>query len=305
MRVTPSCQPVAGPESGPRRVPDATLHGLARRKQHPAVNAMGDYIDVEGHPTWVDTRGLPVSDSEVVLLLHGGLSNSDLLLDVVEPTLAAKYALVAFDRRGHGRTADTSALFHYEDMATETVRVLEQVVGKPVHIVGFSDGGIIAMLVAMRLPDLVRRLVLIGTNFHVDGLQPLELSDDSPVAIALAESYAERSPDGPEHFGVVAEKAQALFQSEPTMTTADTARIHTPTLVMAGDDDMVELGHTCALYESLPAGELAVIPGASHLVVLEKPGVVARFIDDFLGSTWPPATMMTFRRARQAASTEP
>ena len=266
---------------------------------------MGNVIDVGGHPTWVDKRGLQVSASEVVLLLHGGLSNSDLLLEVVEPTLAAKFALVAFDRRGHGRTADTSAPFHYEDMAIETVGVLEEVVGKPVHLVGWSDGGIIGMLVALRRPELVRRLVLIGTNFHVDGLQPLEFSDDSPVAIALAESYAERSPDGPEHFGVVAEKSQALFRSEPTMTTADVAGIRAPTLVMAGDDDIVELGHTRALYESLPAGELAVIPGASHLVVLEKPGVVARVIDDFLGSTWPPATMMPFRRARQAASTGP
>ena len=266
---------------------------------------MGAYIDVDGHPTWVDTRGRPVSDSEVVLLLHGGLSNSDLLLDMVEPTLAAKYALVAFDRRGHGRTADTSAPFHYEDMATETVRILDQVVGKPAHLVGFSDGGIIAMLVALRLPERVRRLVLIGANFHVDGLQPLEFSDDTPVPSAIAESYAERSPDGPEHFGVVAEKAQALFMSEPTMTTADVGRIGAPTLVMVGDDDIVKLSHACALYESLPAGQLAVIPGASHLVVLERPGVVTGLIDDFLGSVSPPETMMPFRRAREALSTGP
>jgi pimeloyl-ACP methyl ester carboxylesterase len=258
---------------------------------------MGNYVDVAGHPTWVETRGLQASDAEVVLLLHGGLSNSDLLLDMVEPTLAAKYALVAFDRRGHGRTADTAAPFDYEDMATETVRVLEEVVGTPAHLVGWSDGGIIGMLVALRRPELVRRLVLIGTNFSVDGLQPVEFSEDSPVAIAFATSFAERSPDGPEHFGVVAEKAEALFRSEPTMTTPDVARIRTPTLVMAGDDDIVTLGHTRALYESLPAAELAVIPGASHLVVLEKPGVVARFIDEFLGSTWPPATMMPVRRS--------
>src|SRR3954449_12257797 len=138
---------------------------------------MGDYIDVEGHATWVEARGGPVGDSQVVLLLHGGLSNSDLLLDMVEPTLAAKYALVAFDRRGHGRTADTAAPFHYEDMATETVHVLEEVVGKPVHLVGWSDGGIIGMLVALRRPELIRRLVLIGTNFSADGLQPVEFSE--------------------------------------------------------------------------------------------------------------------------------
>src|SRR3954462_13056167 len=136
---------------------------------------MGNYVDVAGHPTWVDTRGLQVSDSEVVLLLHGGLSNSELLLDMVEPTLAAKYALVAFDRRGHGRTADTAAPFHYDEMAAETVAVVERVVDGPVHFVGWSDGGIVSLLVALQRPELVRRVVLIGAVFHYDGNLPMEL----------------------------------------------------------------------------------------------------------------------------------
>ncbi|MGY1787167.1 alpha/beta fold hydrolase [Geodermatophilus sp. SYSU D00698] len=266
---------------------------------------MGDHVEVGGHPTWVDVRGRPVGDAQVVLLLHGGLSNCDLLLDALEPTLAARYALVAFDRRGHGRTADTSEPFHYEDMATETIRVLEQVVGRPAHLVGFSDGGIVAILVALRRPDLVRRLVLIGANFHVDGLRPLELGEDGPRVTEIAESYAQRSPDGAEHFAVVVEKGLALMRSEPTLSTADVARIGAPTLVVAGDDDLVELSHTCALYEALPAGALAVVPAASHLVPVEKPDLVARLVDDFLGSAWPPATMMPIGRAPEAAPAQP
>ena len=95
---------------------------------------MGDRVDIGGHPTWVETRG---SGEETVLLLHGGVSNSDVTLDVLSaPLEQAHYRVVAFDRRGHGYTADTDAPFHYEDMATETIGVLEQVVGGPAHLVG-------------------------------------------------------------------------------------------------------------------------------------------------------------------------
>jgi pimeloyl-ACP methyl ester carboxylesterase len=87
---------------------------------------MGEHLDIGGHPTWVDQRG---SGPATVILLHGGVSNSDLLLDAIGAPLAERHRLVAFDRRGHGYTADTSAPFHYEDMATETIGVLEAVVG--------------------------------------------------------------------------------------------------------------------------------------------------------------------------------
>ena len=199
---------------------------------------MGDYIDILGHPTWVDVRGQQGEGAETVLVLHGGLSNSDALLDTIGGSLADRYRVVAFDRRGHGRTGDTDAPFHYDDMASETVCVLEQVVGGPAHLVGWSDGGIIAMLVALSRPDLARRLVLIGANFHFNGTLPMDIPPDSPIIGMMQALYAERSPDGGDHFGDVAQKTFAMFASEPTMTTDDLARITAPTLVVVGDDDL-------------------------------------------------------------------
>jgi pimeloyl-ACP methyl ester carboxylesterase len=258
---------------------------------------MGEYLDIGGHPTWVDQRG----SGATILLLHGGMSNSDLLIDAIGAPLAERYRVVAFDRRGHGYTGDTAAPFHYGDMAAETIGVLETVVGGQAHLVGWSDGGIIGLLVALHRPQLVDRVVVIGANFHHDGVGGLDLPEDDPFTRAIVEAYAERSPDGGEHFGEVFEKFEAMVTTEPTLTTDDLGRITAPTLVMAGDDDAVLLPHTCAMYEALPAGQLSIVPGTSHALPIERADVTARTVLDFLAAEVPPPTLMPVRRARAIA----
>ena len=101
------------------------------------------YISLLGHQTWASTG---TDKDETVVLLHGGLSNSDLMLDTIGGPLAATYRVAAFDRRGHGRTADTSEPFHYAAMADETIAFLEHL-GGPAHLIGWSDGGNVGLLV--------------------------------------------------------------------------------------------------------------------------------------------------------------
>jgi pimeloyl-ACP methyl ester carboxylesterase len=267
-------------------------------------------IDVGGVNTWTEVRG---SGDATVVLLHGGLSNSDDLLDSIGVGLEEHFRLIAFDRRGHGYTPDTEEPFHYDDMATHAIAVLEHFApskpapgassvtdaASPVHLIGWSDGGIVALLVALRRPDLVDRLVVIGTNFHFDGLHEFDASDD-PSGGAMAEAYAARSPDGAEHFQVVAEKF--MITTEPTLTPAELGTLRHPTLVLVGDDDMVRLDHTVAFYEALPAGRLCVLPGASHAVVLERPQLVTDVVADFLMGPEPPDTIVPIRRRRARSS---
>jgi pimeloyl-ACP methyl ester carboxylesterase len=259
---------------------------------------MGERVEINGHPTWVDQRG---ATGDTILLLHGGMSNSDTMFDSLSSLLTERHRLVAFDRRGHGFTADTDAPFHYDDMAAETIGVLEHVVRGPAHLVGWSDGGIVALLVALRRPDLVNRLVLIGANFHYDGVLPMELDPSSPIPAIMLQSYAERSPDGEEHFGDVLGKFLTMSTTEPTLTVDDVSRVTAPTLVLVGDDDLIALSHTCALYEALPAGQLCVVPRASHALPLEHRDETARVVLSFLEDDVPFDTLMPCRRARQAA----
>ncbi|MRG59940.1 alpha/beta fold hydrolase [Agromyces sp. CFH 90414] len=261
---------------------------------------MAEYVDVGGVDTWVDVRG---AGERTVVLLHGGMGNSDDLLDSIGRDLEGEFRVAAFDRVGHGRTADAEGAWHYDDMATHAIAVLERLAGggatggaAPVFdLVGWSDGGIVALLVALRRPDLVDRLVLIGANFHFDGIHDLPLGDGGEESPLYA-GFAERSPDGPERYPVAIAKWIEMITTEPTLTVDDVARIDHPTLVLVGDDDLVKLEHTVALYEALPHGRLCVLPGASHILVFEHLELVASVIGEFLRGPRDPETILPVRR---------
>ncbi|MEV5687586.1 alpha/beta hydrolase [Streptomyces sp. NPDC052164] len=241
--------------------------------------------------TWYDEQG----DGEPVVLLHGGFVDSRMFVPAL-PVLDG-LRVITVDRRGHGHTPDVHGPLSYDVMADDMIAFLEKAVGGPAHLVGHSDGANVAMIVAMRRPDLVQRLVLISGNFRHDGLVPGVLDGFAEAVPYLGARYGEVSPDGQEHFPVVVDKLLRMARSEPNLTEDDLGRIASRTLVMSGDDDAVTLEHTIALYRAIPESELAVVPGTSHLLVMEKPEPVYRAILDFL-TTNPTQTRQPIRRAR-------
>lgn len=106
--------------------------------------------------------------------------------------------------------------------------------------------------------------MVIGAKCHSDGVLPYEPETDSTVPGMLAARFAERSPSGAGAFGSMAERFRTMTTTEPTLTTTDLAAIGAPTLVLAGDDDLIDLAHTIQPYQALPFAHLGVIPGASH-----------------------------------------
>ena len=261
---------------------------------------MGQYVELPGVRTWYETDG--AENAEPLLLLHGGMCTNETWA-AQRPDLAAAYRLFLPERRAHGRTPDVDGPLSYQDMADDTVDFIESVVQGPAHLVGWSDGGIVALLVALARPDLVRKVVAIGANFRpapeISAGPDMfdDMAPDSPGLAPLREMYAAVTPDGAGHWPVVVGKLAAMFAAQPTLTTDDLARITAPTLVLVGDDDMMTLEHTIALYRAIPDAELSVIPRTSHAVPLEKPAQVNALVLDFLGND-PVETMLPVRRAR-------
>jgi pimeloyl-ACP methyl ester carboxylesterase len=258
---------------------------------------MGEYVTIDGIRTYYEVHGDETNDP--LVLLHGGIATAESWAGQVGP-LSERYHVFVPERRGHGRTQDVDGPITYDAMAADTAGFLRQVVGGPAHLVGWSDGGNVGLLLALEEPDLVRSLVVIGSNFHHDGgmftPEDMNLTPDTEALASFRHQYEGVSPDGPDHWPVVFGKITHMWAVEPTLTVEDLARIKAPTLVMAGDDDMMKLSHTTAMYEAIHGAQLAIVPGTSHALPMEKPAEVSRLILEFLDSG-ELETMIPIRRA--------
>ena len=243
---------------------------------------MAEYANVNGVRTWYAERG----QGEPLVLLHGGFSDARDFAGNLDG-LAARFRVFSPERRGHGHTPDVDGPITLDLMAEDLIAFLGKVVDEPAHLAGYSVGGTVALLVALRRPDLVRRLVLISAVFHNTGwIVTPSKGGEWPEQVLAA--YAEVSPDGRDHFEVVVGKIVKAAEAQPlSLTEADLAGIDARTLVMTGDGDIVHLEHTLALYRALRESELAVVPGTSHVLLHEKPELCARLVEAFLTEDFP------------------
>jgi pimeloyl-ACP methyl ester carboxylesterase len=251
------------------------------------------YVDAGGVATWYAEHGRP--DGPPVVLLHGALSDASSFGATV-PALVEAFRVLTPERRGHGHTADVDGPITYRAMAEDTVAFLEAVVPGPARLVGHSDGANVALLVALARPDLVERMVLISANYRPEGVERALSIAELAAEPFVVDAYAERSPDGRDHFPVVVAKIVRMIDEEPDLTEDDLRRVAVRTLVMVGDDDVIVPEHTLSLFRSVPDAELAVVPGTSHVLTLEKPAIVNALLVDFLTHDAVP-TLLPVRRA--------
>jgi pimeloyl-ACP methyl ester carboxylesterase len=240
---------------------------------------------------WYDERG---QGDPLVALHPGGAGVDSRALTANLEALSEHFRVYAPEQRGHGHTPDVDGPITFELMAQDTITFIETVIGQPVYLLGCSDGAILALTIALRRPDLVRRLVFAAGVFHRDGWEKGVLDGEPPDF--LRQSYAEVSPDGPGHYDVIVAKLATMHEHEPAFTHEDLARITSRTLVMVADDDEVRLEHAVDMYRSLPDPELAVIPGTSHGLLVEKPELCNRVITEFFIKD-PVQTFAPIRRA--------
>ena len=213
---------------------------------------------------------------EPLVILHPGGTDSRSMQSLVDEL--GDYRCILIDRPGHGRSPDVPGEWSFTAMADGIADVMDHLDVGDAHVLGWSDGAVVGLELALRHAHRVRSLVFGGAPFHFSGWIDGVLDGELPQF--LADSYAEVSPDGAQHWAIVAGKSARLHAVEPDVSVARLGELRMPVLVLTGDDDEVRFEHLVELYLSLPDGELAVVPRATHALPVEQPGLVARFVRD-------------------------
>ena len=203
----------------------------------------GSYIDASGVHTYYEVAG----DGPPLVLLHAGMCTAE-TLDMLATVLSKQYRVYVPERVGHGRTADVDGPITYETMAQQTIAFMEAVGLDGAHLAGWSDGALVGLLVALRRPGLVRKLILIDQFVTLDGARAWYSGFISAMTVdstppGMAATYGAVSADGPDHFPIVFEKLQAIWTGDTGVQLDDLAHVKAPTLVLVGDDGCLTIEH--------------------------------------------------------------
>jgi pimeloyl-ACP methyl ester carboxylesterase len=241
-----------------------------------ATSGSGHWARVNGH--WM--YYLRVGAGAPVLLLHGGGDSGEgSFANQIDDLARARHLVIAPDQVGQGHTPDLPGPLSYAAMMDDTVELLRQLGIDSADVVGFSDGGIVGLMLAARYPDLVHRLAVSGVNISPSGLRESELDE------WRAESDAASGGDASQG---TAAKLHELWLTAPTdddLSPDTLAGIHLPVLMMSGDHDMVRLDHTLAIYHALPNAQLFVLPDTGHGTFHSRPELINPVLLGFLGNS--------------------
>jgi pimeloyl-ACP methyl ester carboxylesterase len=259
------------------------------------------YAPVNGLQMYYEMHGA----GEPLVLLHGAFGAIDLWGPILT-TLAEHHQVIAVEVQGHGHTADIiDRPLGYEQLADDVAALLNHLAITQADVVGYSMGGTTGLQLAIRHPQLVRKLVAVSPNYRSDGYYPellaglQQLTPEIFVGTPEEAAYLRHAPH-PEDFPVLVQKQKVLPQ-EFAFPEEDVAAITAPTLVVMGDSDVIRPEHAVALFRllgggvpgglvSLPSSQLAILPGMTHgTIVLERTGELVAMIEAFLAAPIPDA----------------
>ena len=209
-----------------------------------------------------------------LILLHGNGEDGSYFEHQMAP-LAAHFRVIAVDTRGHGQTPRGDAPFSIRQFAEDLLAFMDRLGIEKAHLLGFSDGGNIAMVFALAHPERVEKLILDGANLDASGVKR---SVQLPIEIGyrIAKLFAKKSPEARKNAEML-----GLMVNDPNVRPEELARIQRPTLVVAGDRDMIREQHTRLIAQSIPGAELVLLPG-DHFVANKNPGAFNEAVLRFL-----------------------
>ncbi|MBS0374435.1 MAG: alpha/beta fold hydrolase [Proteobacteria bacterium] len=238
------------------------------------------WVEVAGARLYFATYGVGAP----VLLLHGGLANADYWGGVVPRLVAAHRRVIVLDSRGHGRSTRTQEPFSYARLAADALALLDHLQVRRADVIGWSDGGIAGLELAMRHPQRLRRLFAFGINADPSGAR--DDVDRNPVFNAYlartAEDYRRLSPTPGDYEAFVA-AVQAMWAREPSYTAAALAGVRRPVAVVDGaHEEAIRAEHTAYLARAIPGATLRILPDVGHFAILQNPAEFADAALEFL-----------------------
>ena len=220
--------------------------------------SVGHFAQVNGIRMYYETYGTGPS----LLLIHGNGGSIYGMRCQIE-YFSNSYHVIAADNRSHGKTSDGEGPLTYEQMTDDLAELLETLHIDSVDIIGQSDGGILALLLAIRYPSKVKKLVASSPNLRPDTTAlsawafPIMKGDLDEANAMIAKK------DSSQNWQRV-KRWNELMLNGPHIPVADLHRILAPTLIMGGDDDVIPPEHLIEIYRNIPRAHLAILPGATH-----------------------------------------
>jgi len=264
----------------------STLPSKPLESGHAPVNGIKMYYEVHGR-----RDGVPL------VLLHGGGSTIEVTFSRVLPVFAGSRRVIAVEEQGHGRTTDRDAPVAFESSADDVAAFLQYLKVDQADILGFSNGASVALQVAIRHPQLVRKLVFASSITKREGAQPqlwefMKQADFSNMPQPLKDAFLRVNPDE-RQLKTMHDKDAARMQSFKDVPDDLVRSVHAPTLIVLGDRDIVTPEHAIVLTRLIPGARLLILPGGhgdylGEAVMTQKqtryPELTARLIEEFLDS---------------------
>jgi pimeloyl-ACP methyl ester carboxylesterase len=271
------------------------------RNGHLPINGLSLYYEVHGE--------IGRSRTSPLLLIPGGFMSTDSMTSWVS-AFGGQRAVIVFDQQGHGRTPDTSRKMSYEQFADDAAALLRALKVERADVMGYSQGGGVALQLALRHPTLVDKLVSLSATYRKDGWYPsvLEgiegLSATAFAGTPVEKAFKEHTPDATA-FDAYLEKMKVLSIDDQDISDAQMRSISAKTMVIAGDADAVKPEHALAMFKlrgggdeeaaasgvlhKVPAARLVILAATSHIGIFGESAVLAPMVNAFLDDV-PPAT---------------
>lgn len=218
-----------------------------------------------------------------VLLIHGGLGHADIWASQVA-TLSKTHKVIVADSRGHGRSTRTEEPYGYDLMASDYLALLDYLKIDKTALVGWSDGGIIGIDIALHHPERLTRLYAQAANVTTDGVDP-GVETDATFGAYIERSgrdYARLSKT-PDQYEAFVDQISHMWASQPNWSKEELSKITTPVAVVAGDhDEAIKRAHTDYMASVIPGAKEIILPNASHFAMLQAPDEYSQSVLDFI-----------------------